>query len=564
MAQIDSAIRGARDACGIAQEIDANKYPNLLTLFEESVKKYADKPAVSSVGNTLSYADLDKLSAQFACYVQNETSLKAGDRIAVQMPNLVQYPVVVWGAMRAGLIIVNTNPLYTTRELKHQLNDSGAKAIVVMAAVAETLAAVVDETPVEHVIMTMPADLHPPLKRTVINFAAKHVKKMIPKVSISGAISLPNALKKGKSGSFTPCHPAPDDIAVLQYTGGTTGVAKGAMLSHSNLVANMMQAGELFPNFGIKQAEDVFIFPLPLYHIYAFIMSAVSLSQGNHGVLIPNPRDLDAFVAEMSKWKFNGITGLNTLFVGLCNHEGFRKLDFSHLKLTLSGGMALTEAAANRWKEVTGCVVSEGYGLTETSPCVSINPAGKQKIGTIGIALPSTEICLKDDEGNIVDAIGERGELCVRGPQVMKGYWQRQEATDEMIDSEGWLATGDVAIATDDGYLKIVDRKKNMILVSGFNVYPNEIEDVVTSHPDVLECAAIGVPDQKSGEAIKVFVVPSKADLSTDELKAFLKTVLTGYKMPRHIELRDDLPKSNVGKILHRELRDEELKKAST
>lgn len=557
MSLIAQAISQARAAAGMPDSVELDKYNNVAELFNDCARRFADRPAYTSLGNTLTYADVDRLSAAFAAYLQNHTGLEKGDRIAIQMPNLVQYPVVLFGAMRAGLVVVNTNPLYSPRELEHQLNDAGAKAIVVLANVADTLSEVLDKTGVEHVILAELADCHSPLKRMLVNNVARYVKKMVPKYSLPGAVRFTKALKLGAGQAPTPVSVSADEIAVLQYTGGTTGVAKGAMLTHRSLMANAMQGHSLIAGFGLRQGEETFIGPLPLYHIYSFFLSLLVMMDGNHTVLIPNPRDIDGLVGEMKKWQINGFSGLNTLFVALCRHPEFKNVDFSQLKVTLSGGMALTHDAAETWTELTGCEVSEGYGLTETSPVVSINPPNGSKLGTIGLAVPGTEICLMDDDGNEVTELNTRGELCVRGPQVMKGYWQRPEATAEIINEQGFLATGDIAIVREDGYMQIVDRKKNMILVSGFNVYPNEIEDVVASHPDVVECAAIGVPDDKSGEAVKIFVVGNVAEA---ELREYCNERLTGYKRPRYVEYRDDLPKTNVGKILHRELRDEEMK----
>jgi long-chain acyl-CoA synthetase len=557
---VAEAIKAARVRLGQPDDVDLHEYPNLVSMFEYCVSTYRDKPAVSCMGQTLSYAELDKLSAQFAAYIQNHTHLQPGDRIALQMPNILQYPVALFGSLRAGLILVNTNPLYSERELKHQLNDSGAKAIVVLSNVAEVASQVVDDSPVEIVITTEIGDLHPPLKRTLINTVVKHVKKMVPNVSFRNSISFRNALKKGGAGKFTPANPELESLALLQYTGGTTGVSKGAMISHRNLMSNVLQSKLNFESYGLKEGEEIFLAPLPLYHIYSFMLAFSTMMQGNMAVLIPNPRELDTVIKEMKRWKWTGMSGINTLFVQLCHHPEFKDLDFSSVKVTLSGGMALTAGAAKQWMELTGAEVYEGYGLTETSPVVSINPGGGNQIGTIGIAVPGTEIRIVNDEGEVMP-VGERGELCVRGPQVMMGYWQRPDETAKTI-KDGWLHTGDVAIVQEDGYMRIVDRIKDMILVSGFNVYPNEIEDVLSSFPSIAECAAIGVPDEKSGEAVKIFVA-AKPGHSIDEaeLKEFLRDRLTGYKMPRYIEVRDELPKTNVGKVLRRSLRDEELAK---
>ncbi|PSF04823.1 long-chain fatty acid--CoA ligase [Marinobacter fuscus] len=541
---------------GISREVDLDKYKNMVDVFEQAVQKYADKPAFTALGATLTYRDLDTQSRNFAAWLQNKTDLKPGDRIAVQMPNVTQYPVVVFGAMRAGLIVVNTNPLYTTREMEHQFNDSGARALVVLANMADNAEKVLPHTSIDHVIVTEIADMHSPLKRTLMNAVVKHIKKMVPAFSIPGAHKLPAVLSAGAREKFTPVDIKLDDLAVLQYTGGTTGVAKGAMLTHANLVANLTQVRPMLED-QVQEGKEVIIAPLPLYHIYSFTLNCgIMLEAGAHNILIPNPRDIPGFVKELQKQPFSGFIGLNTLFVALCNNEDFKKLDFSQLKLTASGGMALTSDTAKLWQRVTGCEISEGYGMTETSPVVTFNPHSAVQIGTIGLPIPSTVVKTIDDEGNETP-VGEPGELCVQGPQVMRGYWQRPDDTKKSFTDDGFLKTGDVALIQEDGYIRIVDRKKDMIIVSGFNVFPNEIEDVVTSHPKVVECAAVGIPDAKSGEAVKVYVVPTKEGVTANELKEFCRERLTAYKVPKHFEFRDELPKSNVGKILRRELRDE-------
>ena len=546
---------------GIAAQINPDEFPNILAVLKESCQRFADKPAFSNLGKTLTYGELYGLSGAFAAYLQQHTDLKPGDRIAVQLPNLLQYPVAVFGAMRAGLIVVNTNPLYTARELEHQFNDSGAKALVCLANMAHLVEKVVPRTHVRHVIVTEVADLLPPLKRLLVNSVVKYVKKMVPAYHLPKAVRFNDALGKGKGATLAEASPQAGDVAVLQYTGGTTGVAKGAMLTHRNLVANMLQCRSLM-GANLQEGCEILITPLPLYHIYAFTFHCMAMMLiGNHNVLISNPRDLPAMVKELSRWKFSGFVGLNTLFVALCNNDAFRKLDFSSLKITLSGGMALQMSVAERWKAVTGCSICEGYGMTETSPVAAVNPAERNQVGTIGIPVPSTLCKIIDDSGNEL-ALGEVGELCVKGPQVMKGYWQREEATAEILDSDGWLKTGDIALIQPDGYMRIVDRKKDMILVSGFNVYPNELEDVLAGLPGVVQCAAIGVPDEKSGEVIKLFIVVKPGmTLTKEQVMEHMRANVTGYKVPRHIEFRDALPTTNVGKILRRELRDEELKK---
>ena len=541
---------------GVSLDVDLAKYSSMVDVFNQAVTKYADRPAVSAVGVTLSYKDLDVQSRNFAAWLQNKTDLKPGDRIAVQMPNVCQYLVVTFGAMRAGLIVVNTNPLYTPREMEHQFNDSGAKALVVLANMAANAEKVLPNTSIEHVIVTEVADMHSTVKRTLMNTVVKHVKKMVPAYNLPQAHKLPAVLAAGAREKFTPVECKQDDIAVLQYTGGTTGVAKGAMLTHGNLVANLLQIRPMLED-NIIEGREVVIAPLPLYHIYSFTLNCgTMLEAGAHNVLIPNPRDINAFVKELQNYEFTAFLGLNTLFVALCNNEEFCKLDFSHLKLTASGGMALTSKAAKTWKRVTGCEICEGYGMTETSPVVSFNPRSAIQLGTIGLPLPGTLLKTVDDDNNETP-FGERGELCVKGPQVMRGYWQRPDDTRKSMTDDGYLRTGDVAIIQEDGYIRIVDRKKDMIIVSGFNVFPNEVEDVISDHPNVLECAAVGIPDEKSGEAVKVYLVASKEGVTAGELKEFCRERLTAYKVPRHFEFRTELPKTNVGKVLRRELRDE-------
>ena len=546
---------------GIAADIDPDEYPNIQAVLQQSCQRFADKPAFTNLGKTLTYGELYELSGAFAAYLQHHTDLQPGDRIAVQLPNVLQYPVAVFGAIRAGLIVVNTNPLYTAREMEHQFNDSGAKALVCLANMAHLAQTVVPKTKVKHVIVTEVADLLSPVKRLLINSVIKYVKKMVPPYHLPDAVPFNQVLSKGRGQPVREANPSHDDVAVLQYTGGTTGVAKGAMLTHRNLIANMLQCKSLMAS-NLNEGCEILITPLPLYHIYAFTFHCMAMMLlGNHNVLISNPRDLPAMVKELSKWKFSGFVGLNTLFVALCNNAEFRALDFSSLKVTLSGGMALQLSVAERWKEVTGCPICEGYGMTETSPVASVNPIQRIQVGTIGIPVPSTLCKVTDDTGREL-AFGEVGELCIKGPQVMKGYWERQDATAEILDADGWLKTGDIAVIQPDGYMRIVDRKKDMILVSGFNVYPNELEDVLASIPAVLQCAAIGIPDEKSGEVIKVFVVVRPGmTLTKEQVMEHMRANVTGYKVPKSVEFRDALPTTNVGKILRRELRDEELRK---
>ena len=553
--ELNQTIEQALSRVGITTDIDTARFSNIVALFEDAFARHAERKACTSLGHDLTYQDLDRLTRDFAAWLQQASGLEQGDRVAVQMPNLIQYLVVVLGVLRAGMVVVNTNPLYTEREVEHQFNDADVKLLVVQANVARNASLVLPKTSVQTVIVTELADLHPAPKRHLINFIAKYVKRLVPPFNIPGAMKLRRVLKAGRTLELKPVSSRADDLAMLQYTGGTTGVAKGAMLSHGNLVANVMQCDAFFASHDLAGAGDVFMQPLPVYHIYAFTASMYSLYVGAQTVFIPNPRDLPSLVSAFDKYKPRLFCGLNTLFVALCNDSSFKGLDFSSLKVTLSGGMALTEAAAAEWQHITGCVVSEGYGLTETSPVATSNPGGAQQIGTIGLPVPETEVRVINDQGEPL-GIDQAGELCIKGPQVMQGYWRRPEATAEVISPEGWFATGDVAVIQPDGYLRIVDRKKDMIVVSGFNVYPNELEDVLSKHPGVLECAAVGVPDDTSGEIVKMFVVPRDASLTEQAVKDYCREHLTAYKVPRLVEFREDLPKTNVGKILRRELRD--------
>jgi long-chain acyl-CoA synthetase len=524
-------------------------------VFAEACHTYADSPAFTCMDQTLKYRELDELSGRFAAYLQQCTDLQPGDRIAIQLPNILQYPVAVIGAIRAGMVVVNTNPLYTASEIKHQLQDSGAKALVVLANIAKNAAAIVSETAVERVIVTELADLHSPLKRVLINFVVKYVKKLVPPFYFPQQVSFRDTLVQA-ANSVKAIALQPDDVVVLQYTGGTTGVAKGAMLTHRNLVANMLQVN-LHMEKAFRRNQELYIAPLPMYHIYAFTIHCTSaVSLGNHNLLIPNPRDIKSFVATLKGQAFTCFVGLNTLFNALLRNEDFLKLDFSHLRLTSSGGMALTAETAKHWTEVTGSPISEGYGLTETSPVVAINQCGAVQSGTVGTPLPETECKVIDDDGNTLPS-GEPGELCIRGPQVMKGYWQRPEATAEVLDADGWFKSGDIAIIQSDGYIKIVDRKKDMINVSGFKVFPNEVEDVLSGHPDIVEAAVVGVPDNDGSEMVKAFIVSSNAALSVSDVRDYARKQLTPYKVPHLVEFRSELPKSNVGKVLRRELKDQ-------
>lgn len=545
---------------GVAETIDVNRYPSVADLFDESVQKFRDHTAFINMGAELTYEDLNYLSADFASFLQHAAALEKGDRVAVMMPNLLQYPIVNFAALRSGLVIVNVNPLYTPRELKHQLIDSGAKVIVVLANVAHTLAEVIKDTPVETIVVTEVGDMLGFPKSMLVNTVVKHVKKMVPDYDLPGAFSWFEAMDLGSEANFVPVRCTGDDLAFLQYTGGTTGVAKGAMLTHQNIVANLLQIAEWKKPL-LVPGEEVAVMALPLYHIFSLTVNCLAMMYyGAANLMITNPRDIKDYLKTLRKNRFTVVVGLNTLYNAMMNHPDFTKIDFSNLKISVAGGMALQRVVSERWLELTKTPLVEGFGLTETSPVASCNPIdGTDRVGTIGIPLPSTEIMLCDDAGHPVP-IGEQGEICIRGPQVMKGYWQKPEETTNMIDQNGWLHSGDIGIMDADGFTKIVDRKKDMIIVSGFNVYPNEIEEVVSSHPKVLEVAAIGVPDAKSTEVVKIFIVKKDQSLTTEEILAHCKANLTGYKMPKHVEFRKDLPKTNVGKILRRELRDSEAR----
>lgn len=565
---MEASFWDGKRASGIKDKINFNEYSSAVQAIEEAFVKYADRPAFTSLGHTLSFQEVDAYSAAFAHYLQNHTSLIPGDAIAIQMLNTLQYPIAVYGALRAGLRIVNTNPLYTEREMIHQFNDSGAKALLCMDIFAKSVENIQEQTNLELVMIASLADMLPGVKRVLINSTVKHIKKMVPKYHLPEAISFRKALKQCKDKSFTPAHlPNPDDTIVLQYTGGTTGVAKSAELTNANIIANMLQAGSVVAQTdeqGKPLIEDnkqsIMVAPLPLYHIYSFTVHIMAFFRlGEHSVLIANPRDTETFIKAMKPFKITGLMGLNTLFVSLMESPSFKELDFSELIFTLSGGTALIDDTANRWKDITGVGISEAYGLTECSPAVCMNPInGLERQGTVGQALQGTALKCINAIGEEVP-IGQRGELCIKGPQVMKGYWNRPKATRESFTEDGeWLLTGDIAIIDDDGYVSIVDRVKDMIIVSGFNVFPNEIEAVVATHPDVINCAAIGVPDPKRGEVVKLYVVTNNnASLNGDEIKDFCKDKLTAYKIPRLYEFRTELPMSPVGKILRRKLKDE-------
>ena len=542
-------------APNIPHQIDMSEHQSIVSILDKAIEKYSDRPAFSNFGKQLTYRETNQLSTQFANYLIHELKLKKGDRIAIMMPNVLQYPIAIFGALRAGLTVVNTNPMYTARELKHQLEDSGATVLIVMENFANTAQEIIHETKVKQVITTTVGEMLG-LKGNVINFMLKHVKQAIPTFELPGSITFNQALALGKPHKLPTIDIRQEDIAFLQYTGGTTGVAKGAMLSHGNLVANMQQCAAWLGS-GIKYGEEVIITALPLYHIFALTANClVFMNFGGLNYLITNPRDMPGFVKELKKSGFTAITGVNTLFNGLLNTPGFDQLDFSKMRLTLGGGMAVQKSVAEKWKKVTGVTLIEAYGLTETSPACCMNPMDLPTFnGAIGLPIPSTLCCIQDDDFNILPH-GEIGELCVKGPQVMVGYWQRADETAKVIDSNGWLHTGDIAKMDEKGYFYIVDRKKDMILVSGFNVFPNEIEDIIAEMPGVLEVAAVGVPDEKSGEAIKIVVVKKDPNITADDIKAHCRENLTGYKQPRIIEFRNELPKTNVGKILRRELRD--------
>ncbi|HEY0502151.1 MAG TPA: long-chain fatty acid--CoA ligase [Lysobacter sp.] len=541
---------------GVPAQIDVDEFPSVVDVLQNAIDKYRDRPAFANLGKTLTYAQIDELSAQFAAYLLGELKLKKGDRVAIMMPNCLQYPIATFGVLRAGLTVVNTNPMYTARELRHQLVDSGASVILVLDNFAHTVQEVLADTQVKQVVTTGLGDMLGFPKGSVVNFVLKYIKKMVPEYDLPGAIRFRDALALGQRQALPAIDISPDDIAFLQYTGGTTGVAKGAMLTHRNMVANMQQAAA-WVGTNVKYGEEVIITALPLYHIFALTANGlVFMKFGGLNHMITNPRDMKGFVKELKGVRFTAITGVNTLFNGLLNTPGFNEVDFSGLHLTLGGGMAVQRSVAERWKQVTGVTLVEAYGLTESAPAACINPMDLAEYnGSIGLPISSTDACVKDENGRMLPQ-GEVGELCLRGPQVMKGYWKRAEETAAAIDAEGWLHTGDMARMDENGFFFIVDRKKDMILVSGFNVYPNEVEDVIAMMPGVLEVAAVGVPDEKSGEAVKVVIVKKDPALTAEQVKAHAREHLTGYKHPRYVEFRTELPKTNVGKILRRELRD--------
>lgn len=541
---------------GIPAEINPDTYQSIVDIFLQSCQKFADLPAFYNLGVTLTYRQIEEHSRAFAAYLQQELKLKKGDRFAIMLPNILQYPVVLFGALRAGLTIVNVNPLYTPRELAQQLTDSGAETIIVLENFAHTVQEVMRKTPLKNIIITHLGDFFSLPKSLLTDFFLKYIKKKIPNWHISGALKFKYILAQGHKLTLNPVNIKSDDIAFLQYTGGTTGISKGAMLTQRNMIANMLQAEAWFsPLF--QYGQEIIITALPLYHIFSLLANCLFIIKiGGFNILITNPRDVPHMIDEMSKFKFTVITGVNTLFNALLNNSQFSHLDFRAMKMSLGGGMAVQKAVAEKWQKTTGVTLLEAYGLTETSPCVAVNPTNLEKYnGSIGLPVPSTDVRIFDEDGNEVP-IGESGELAIKGPQVMLGYWKNPKETEKVFTSDGWLLTGDIACLDEQGFLRILERKKDMILVSGFNVYPNEIEDVIMQIPGVIETAAIGVPDEHSGEAVKVFIVKKDPNLTAEKVMQFCRENLTGYKLPKHIEFRKELPKTNVGKILRRALRE--------
>ena len=544
----------------VPQQIDSAQYESLAELLDVSFKKFGENAAFENMGKVITFSELKTSANNFSAYLIHDLGLSKGDKVAIQMPNLLQYPVVLFGALQAGMTVVNVNPLYTSSELKHQLNDSDAKVIIVLANFASTLEGILSETKLKHVLITQLGDMIGGIKGGVINFAVKYFKNMVPSFDLPKSIPLTRALKSGANHVFVQPPIRGSDLAFLQYTGGTTGVSKGAMLSHANLVANLLQVNTWMKSGGLKEGAEVYITALPIYHIFALVANVLgSISSGSQNILITNPRDMDGFVKELKRHKFTILSGVNTLFNGLLNHPEFKNCDFSKLRFGFGGGMAVQNSVAEKWLKITGSPLVEGYGLTETSPVLTINPLdGRHKIGTIGLPISSTEI--KNFDENFVEVpLGVPGELCAKGPQVMQGYYNRSKETDDVMQ-EGWFKTGDIATMDEEGFFKIVDRKKEMILVSGFNVYPNEIENIISSHPKVLEVGVIGVPDSKSTEAVKAVIVKKDETLNEPEIIAHCKEKLTGYKCPRHVSFISELPKSNVGKILRRVIKENDLK----
>lgn len=548
---------------GVSDDIDMEQFASIRDIFEHSCEQFADKVAFSNLGTRLTYRQLDALTRDFAAYLQSLPGMKKGDRVALMMPNTLQYPVAMLAVLRAGFVAVNVNPLYTPTELQHQLRDSGAKVVVLIENFAHTLQKVFQQTQVEHVVVNSLGEMHGFFKRILLNFVVRHIKNLVPDYTLPGVVSFRKALSLGRKQDLKPVTIHQDDLAFLQYTGGTTGVAKGAILTHGNVIANLQQAS-IWLGQDIEEGQEIVITALPMYHIFSLTANIlVFLKVGGHCLLITDPRNMKGFVKILANVPFTALTGVNTLFNSLLNTPGIEKVDFSHVKLVLGGGAAIEPAVAQEWKKVTGTRLSEAYGLTECSPAVCINPLHEEYNGSIGLPVPSTEVSIRDDEFNELP-VGQEGELCVRGPQVMRGYWNKPRETAEVLTQDGWLKTGDIAYMDDKGYFYVTDRKKDMILVSGFNVYPKEIEAVASSHPGVFESAAIGVPDSKTGEAVKLFVVRKNPELTEEAMTEHCRKHLTAYKIPRHVEFVDELPKSPVGKVLRRELRDLEKKKVET
>lgn len=552
----------ARYPHDVPKTIDLEQYQSLIDMFENSVNKYADQPAFINMGSVMTFRKLEERSRAFAAYLQNVLKLQQGDRVALMMPNLLQYPVALFGVLRAGMTAVNVNPLYTARELEHQLVDADVKTIVIVSNFANTLEKIVTKTPIEHVILTSLGQMLPIAKGTMVDFVVKYVKGLVPKYNLPGAVSFRKVLRQGRKLQYVKPFISSDDLAFLQYTGGTTGVAKGAMLTHRNIVANVLQAKAVYAPT-LQDPQELIVTALPLYHVFALLVNCFLFMEiGGRNLLITNPRDIPELIRQLAKYPFTAITGVNTLFNSLLNNENFRELNFKHLKLSVGGGMSVHRTVAEQWKKITGTPLLEGYGLTESSPLVSASPYDLSDYnGCIGLPIPSTEVRMVDGNGEVLkydpENTQQQGELQVRGPQVMRGYWRRPEATKEVLSDDGWLSTGDIITIDSEGFLRLVDRKKDMILTSGFNVYPNEIEDVVSSHEKVLEVAAIGQPHEVAGEQVKIYVVAKDPTLTKEELIAHCRIYMTGYKIPRIIEFKDELPKSNVGKILRRVLRDE-------
>lgn len=546
---------------GVPHDINPDSYSSLAAMIEEGFQKFSAAPAYSCMGKEITFAELDKLSQQFASFLQHDLKLQQGDRVAIQMPNLLQYPVAMFGALRAGMVVVNTNPLYTPREMQHQFKDSGAKAIVILANFATNLEKIIAQTDIKHVVVTSVGDLLGFPKKQIVNAVVKYVKKLVPAYNLPGAIAFSDALSRGSRQAMKPVTIKNTDLAFVQYTGGTTGVSKGAALTHRNIVSNVICQDEWMKPAGVTLGEGIIVAALPLYHVYALVVNALaSLKSGAMNLLITNPRDMGAFIDDLKKYQVTSFTGLNTLYNGLLNHPRIGEVDFSKLRITSAGGMALQTSVADRWEKLTGNKPAEGYGLSETSPVLCSNPIGEgNRVGTIGVPWPSTYMkCVKDDGSEA--PLGEPGEIWAKGPQVFGGYYNRPEESAQVLEN-GWFKTGDIGVMDASGYFKIVDRKKDMILVSGFNVYPNEIEEVVSQCPGVLEVACIGVPDVRSGETVKIFVVKKDLEITEDKITAYCRENLTGYKVPKQIEFRTELPKSNVGKILRKPLRDEEMAK---